>query len=88
MLPIVHAEADYRLPMRYGDRLEAVMTVSRIGAGSYTLRCRFEMPDGGVAAEVRTVHAALSPGAGPCPLPATLGGALAGYSAADASISA
>ena len=42
MLPIVHAEAGYRSPIRYGGRLEAVMSVVRIGTGSYTLCCCFE----------------------------------------------
>ena len=86
LLPIVHAEADYGRPMRYGDRFEARITVPRIGRGSWTSRCRFLDASGSVAGEVRVVHAVLGPQASPRPLPQALREALSPYVEGDASI--
>jgi 4-hydroxybenzoyl-CoA thioesterase len=36
-LPIVHLEADFRSPLRYGDRLRVETSCSRLGATSATL---------------------------------------------------
>ena len=38
--PVVHTEADYRAPARYGDVLRIELTCTRIGARSVTLRYR------------------------------------------------
>ena len=62
-LPVVRAEADFRAPMRLGDRLVVRPRLHRLGARSlavdYTIVGEV---DGVVRAEVRLTHAALSNG--------------------------
>ena len=38
-LPMVHAEADYRHPLRYGDTVEIAVACTRVGGRSFTLVC-------------------------------------------------
>jgi 1,4-dihydroxy-2-naphthoyl-CoA hydrolase len=58
-LPIVHCEADYRRPMRLGDRFVARLLLEREGERSCAIRHRFLSPAGELLAEALTVHAAL-----------------------------
>ena len=51
--PTVHAECDYRKPLRYGDRLRIGVAVERIGRTSVTFRYRIRTGRG-PAAEART----------------------------------
>ena len=37
LTPVVHAEADYRMPLEVGDRIEVRITVENIGRSSCTL---------------------------------------------------
>lgn len=62
-LPIVHAEADYRAPLKLGDRLLLQLTIERIGDSSFVLDCRIRRAeDGRLASKVSTVHVAVDPG--------------------------
>ncbi|WP_295542303.1 thioesterase family protein [uncultured Thiohalocapsa sp.] len=58
-LPLVHAEADYRRPLRHGAVVTVQLTPTAVGAGSFTVDYRFHTADGDLAATARTVHAAV-----------------------------
>lgn len=70
-LPAVHVEADYRLPLRYGDTLRVDTSVVRIGNRSLTLRHRLtRLNDAPLAAEVlHTVVCTDLDGVKSCPMP-------------------
>lgn len=72
LLPIVHAEADFKAPLRMGDTIDIRVTVERLGQGSFTLTYVFAGEAGKVAATARTVHAAMAPDGSPMPLPAMI----------------
>ena len=57
-LPIVHAEADFKLPLVLGDRVVVTLTVSELGERSFTVQYGLEGPHG-VAGSARTVHVAI-----------------------------
>ena len=59
LLPLVHSEADYLLPVRHGDRLNMEISVKRLGTSSFTLRCRFLDDQARDAARVETTHVML-----------------------------
>ncbi len=61
--PVVRCEADYRLPVRVGDRLTARLVAVDAGQSAFTLGWRFERA-GAVAMEARVVRAAIDPAAG------------------------
>lgn len=63
-LPIVHAEADYRLPIRLGDELTLTLTLSRLGETSFTTRTVVTLSNGEEAGIVTLVHAAIDPRSG------------------------
>ncbi|TVQ89370.1 MAG: acyl-CoA thioesterase [Chromatiaceae bacterium] len=76
-LPLVHAEADYRLPLRHGETVEVAVEVLAVGTRSFTLGYRFSTAAGAFAATARTIHAGLDPHRGcPVKLPADLAAAL------------
>ncbi|HUV30045.1 MAG TPA: thioesterase family protein [Acidobacteriota bacterium] len=56
LLPIVHAEADYRAELFVGDRLTVRLTVEDVGDTSFTLAYDLLGDDGKSAGTVRTVH--------------------------------
>jgi len=57
-LPMVHAEADYRNPLRYGDTVTIAVACARIGGRSFTLTCTLSHGEVRVAT-VTHVHACL-----------------------------
>ena len=59
LLPLVHAEADYKLPLRAGDKITVKAVVSRLGTTSYTLFYKIVNDFNQVAAAVQTVHVAI-----------------------------
>lgn len=82
-LPLVHAEADYRLPLRHGEWVSVALTVAAVSPRSFTLTYRFGTATGALAATARTVHAGIDPGRGePIALPAALASALRDHAAA------
>ncbi len=58
LVPIAHAEADYRSPIRLGERVTVTIDVTRVGRASVRLRYRVTGPAAeDLRAEVMTVHA-------------------------------
>ena len=60
ILPIVHAEADYRLPLFVGDKLFIKIQCVKIGKSSFTLLYDFFNKDNKAVGLVQTVHVAVS----------------------------
>ena len=76
-LPLVHAEADYRRPMSYGQQVQVAVTVADIADGRFSIEYRFTDPEGALLASAHTVHAAVDPTRSrPIPLPPGLAAAL------------
>jgi len=59
-IPVVHAEADYALPLCAGDKITVQITLAKIGKCSFTLDYEMVKQDGTSAAKIRTVHATVS----------------------------
>lgn len=57
VLPLVHAEADFRRPLRLGDRLSVELRLERLGGSSATFAYRLVGEAGDLRAEARLVHA-------------------------------
>lgn len=77
LLPLVHAEADYRAPLRHGERVQVLLAIEDLGTSAFTLSYRFEDDSGGLRATARTVHVHLAAdGRGSAPLPQVLRDAL------------
>lgn len=58
LAPIVHAEADYRSPLRHGEAIRVEVTVPRIGRRSYETAYTVSGPRG-LSALGRLVHATI-----------------------------
>ncbi|WP_295399706.1 acyl-CoA thioesterase [uncultured Thiocystis sp.] len=56
LLPLTHAEADYRRPLRHGDVVRVLVSVLEIRRRSFSIGYRFLNARGEVAATARTVH--------------------------------
>lgn len=79
-LPLVHASADYLLPLRHGERVSVALEVEKLGRTSFTvayaLRCGDEL-----RARLQTVHVFLAGQGGvPSPLPEEIRQRLLPYS--------
>lgn len=61
ILPIVHADSDYRSSLRLGDRVSIEVDVREVKSRSFTLGYRFVDADGTEAARLTTVHVAVDP---------------------------
>lgn len=63
IVPIRHAEATFRRPMRPGHSYEAQLSVGAVGESSFEVRVRFleAPPSGIVCAETRVVHVFADP---------------------------
>ena len=59
LLPMVHAEADFRAPLRLGDHVEVEVSIARLGESSITFQYELTVVGKGPAATVRHVHAAI-----------------------------
>ena len=80
MLPLVHSEADFLLPVHHGDRLSINLQLERIGTTSFTVRYTFLNQQGQDAARLQTSHVMLNPDDGkPRSLPDALRLALMRY---------
>lgn len=60
--PIVHAEADYRAPMRMGQRVRIDVAVDDVRSRVFKLLYVFTLEDGTHAADAQTIHAAVGRG--------------------------
>ncbi len=56
-LPVVHMAADFKQPLRLGDRVSVTLNVERLSESSFTLGYRFSK-GGAVAAAATSVHVA------------------------------
>jgi len=75
--PVVHAEADYLLPLTVGERVGVAVQVSRVGKRSFTLAYRVRIADGRDAATASVVHAVVGAASGaPAGIPPALREAL------------
>jgi YbgC/YbaW family acyl-CoA thioester hydrolase len=73
LVPIAHAEADYRSPIRHGERVEVSIDVARVGRASFHLRYRVAGPGGDLRVEASTIHAFVDRGTmKPIPIPHAL----------------
>ena len=59
LLPLVHAEADYRRPLRHADKLHIELRLKRLGQTSFTVGYRVLGEDQTEHASLETVHVAL-----------------------------
>jgi len=79
-LPVVHAEADFRQPLRHGDRVRVVLALEAVARERFTVGYQFWRNDA-CAATAKTVHVAIDPRSGAvCPLPPGLAEAFQGWS--------
>ncbi len=56
-LPLVHASADFKAPVRLGDRLRVVVELEQRSTRSLTFGYQIFGPDNGLRATCRLVHA-------------------------------
>ncbi|WP_222932218.1 acyl-CoA thioesterase [Allochromatium humboldtianum] len=56
LLPLTHAEADYRRPMRHGDRVRVEVQVEDLRRRSFAIGYRFLSEAGEEMATARTIH--------------------------------
>ena len=56
LLPLTHAEADYRRPMRHGDRIRIEVRVEDLRRRSFAVGYRFLSEAGEEMAAARTIH--------------------------------
>jgi 1,4-dihydroxy-2-naphthoyl-CoA hydrolase len=59
LLPVVHAEADYRRPLRHNESVIIEVSVKQLGDSSFTLEYHCLDTAGELRAELQTVHVAL-----------------------------
>ena len=59
--PVVHAEADYRAPLRLGDAITIEVSVESIGDSSVRMAYIVRKQDGTLAAEALVVHVCIGP---------------------------
>ena len=57
--PLVHAEADYLSPLRFGDTVSVEVVGVKLGGKSFTVGYRVRRAGGAVAAVGQTVHVCL-----------------------------
>ena len=55
-IPLVRAEADYKLPLLVGDKVTVRLRVEEVQNRKFVLVCELCKEDGDVACTVRTVH--------------------------------
>jgi len=77
--PLVHAEADYLTPLRFGDEVEVEVVLARLGGSSTHYAHRIKTLDGRVATVGQTVHVWVNAATfAPIPVPQALRDYLAG----------
>ena len=82
LVPIAHAEADYRKPILHGERVTITIDVTRVGRASVHLRHTVTGPGGphDLRASVLTVHAFVERATmKPIPIPEPLRGFFRGH---------
>jgi YbgC/YbaW family acyl-CoA thioester hydrolase len=82
LVPIAHAEADYKKPILHGERIAVAIEVARVGRASVHLRHTVTGPGGDhdLRASVLTVHAFVERATmKPIPIPEALRGFFRGH---------
>lgn len=59
VVPVVHAEADYRRPLALGERATVRLEVAEVKRRSFTVRYELLTESGETAAKLHTVHVAV-----------------------------
>ena len=59
-LPVVHAEADYKVPLCVGDKVAVEIKLEKTGTTSFVLNYAVRHRKKGIAATAKTVHVAVS----------------------------
>jgi len=75
-LPLVHAEADYRRPLRHGDTARVRLRPAKVGRSAFVLEYRFTDDRGESYASARTIHVNIGPQRSAAPLPEGMRSAL------------
>ena len=60
LIPLTHAEADYKAPVRLGDTLTFRLHVENIGNTSFTMHYEISNQSNRAVARVKTVHTTIS----------------------------
>jgi 1,4-dihydroxy-2-naphthoyl-CoA hydrolase len=60
LIPLTHAEADYKAPVRLGDTLTIALQIEKIGNTSFTVHYNISNQSDRPVATVKTVHTAIS----------------------------
>ncbi len=76
LMPIVHAEADYRAPLRVSQQGRVEMSTREVRRSSYTLGYRIQGDGTAPVVTVQTAHAVVGPDWKPRRIPAPLAEAL------------
>jgi len=86
VVPVVHAEADYKAPLRVGELALITLHLEELRSRTFRLRSELHTEDGTTACVVRTTHCCVSVATRrPTAMPAPLRQALESLSDADAS---
>ncbi len=56
IIPVVHAEADYHIPLRLGDAATIQVHADEVKRRAYRIICEMRTPEGKIACMVRTTH--------------------------------
>ncbi|MBK1721140.1 acyl-CoA thioesterase [Thiocystis violacea] len=84
LLPLTHAQADYRRAMRHGDRVRVQVQVLELRQRSFSIGYRFLSDQGETLATARTIHVVISEDPSTIPeLPSDLRAALSARLAGD-----
>jgi len=59
LLPLVHAEADYKQPLHHNEVITVELSVKKLGETSFTLQYHYLDSNGGLRAVAETVHVTL-----------------------------
>ncbi|MCH8286537.1 acyl-CoA thioesterase [candidate division KSB1 bacterium] len=59
MLPIVRAEADYKLKQTVGDEMTIILTCEKVGKSSYTINYKILNSENEIACTAKTVNVVL-----------------------------
>jgi len=77
LLPLVHAEADYKQPLHHNENIIIELSVKKLGDSSFTLLYHCIDNTGGIRAIMETVHVTLDASQHkPIPIPESLRAAL------------
>ena len=83
--PVAHAEADYMIPLRFGDRILIAIEKITIGASSMRLDYRVTNPHAKSVCTVTMVHVFIDRTTmRPCPAPDEVRAALKGFARFEA----